>query len=185
MTPFFNKQWIVPGSKWTVFGYDESLYYNERYEFTLQSELPMDVYITSGSIRDNEPNEFNYDAVFKKQTYVKITSDMMGSSPKFAAAVLVKGLDYYNNVTMMHSVKATFMIYNTLTGKAVRRSSSEGSTQTNETSSSEIVFNIPRSIDEIRFEHVLIVIAAVCLISSIKSRKNTPTKKETPGQVAH
>ena len=37
--------------------------------------------------------------MIKGQTEVKLTSDMLGSSPQFSVAVLINGIDYYNNQT--------------------------------------------------------------------------------------
>jgi len=72
----------------------------------------MDIYLTTGSIRDKEPNEFSYDVVFRQQKYLKLTSDMFGSSPKFAIAMVINGLDYYNNITNVSTFNASFMLYN-------------------------------------------------------------------------
>ncbi len=82
----------------------------------------MDVYLSTGSISINEPNEFNYDVVFRQKTYLKITSDMIGSNPKFAVAMLINGLIYYTNTTQMSTFTASFMIYDKLTGKSISRS---------------------------------------------------------------
>ena len=121
LTSFYSKKEILQGARWTYFSYEESLYYNERYEFTLESELPMDIYLTQGSIRDNDPNEFNYDVAFKQQKFVRITSDMFSASPKFAVAMLINGIDYYNNATNLSTFKASFKIYDIKTGQAVSR----------------------------------------------------------------
>ena len=56
----------MQGALWTYLSYDEGLYYSESYEFVLSSDRPMDIYLAKNSIRDNEPNEFNYDIVFKQ-----------------------------------------------------------------------------------------------------------------------
>ena len=37
--------------------------------------------------------------MIKGQTEDKLTSDMLGSSPQFSVAVLINGIDYYNNQT--------------------------------------------------------------------------------------
>jgi len=71
----------------------------------------MDIYITQGSIRDNEPNEFNYDMVFRQQTSFKLSSDMVSSMPKFGLAISVNNFDYYTNTTNTTTVQATFNIY--------------------------------------------------------------------------
>lgn len=99
LTPFFSQNKIISGAEWTFFTYDEALYYNERYELTLQSESPMDIYLTHGSIAESEPHEFNYDVAFKQQKYLKLTSDMFSSQPLFSVAVLVNNLVYYTNTT--------------------------------------------------------------------------------------
>lgn len=122
----------------------------------------MDIYLTHGDIKDNEPNEFNYDVAFKQQKYLKLTSDMFGASPKFSVAILVNGLDYYNNATNTNLLSASFMIYSTVTGQAVTRF---GHSQIGK----EVEKAIPHNLTDIKFEHVMIVIAVVCLISGIKN----------------
>ena len=59
----------------------------------------MSVYLTQGPIEQRVPTEFTYDMQVKMQTEVRITSDMLGSSPQFSVAVLINGIDYYNNQT--------------------------------------------------------------------------------------
>lgn len=68
LTGFYNTKTFVNGALWTLYGYDEGLVKNERYELVLQSDnTPMDVYLIVGSsIRDREPSEFNYDVVFRQ-----------------------------------------------------------------------------------------------------------------------
>jgi hypothetical protein len=111
LTSFFSKKWIISGAQWNYLAFEEGLYYQERYELTLKSDLPMDIYITQGSIRDNEPNEFNYDMVFRQQTSFKLSSDMVSSMPKFGLVISVNNFDYYTNTTNTTTVQATFNIY--------------------------------------------------------------------------
>ena len=155
----------MQGALWTYFSYEEGLYYNERYEFILSSDRPMDIYLTKGTVRDNEPNEFNYDIVFKQQTYLKLTSDMFGSSPKFAVAMLVNGLDYYNNMTNSSHFSAQFMLYDTVSGRTIMKSGAKPP--------------VPHSFSEIRFEHILIVISFLCIVTGSKWRKrSTPQEPQ-------
>lgn len=120
LTSFYLKQIPVQGAQWTYFTYTEGLYYQEGYEFTLTSSnpfVPMDIYITTGApITEKEPNEFNYDVVFRKQSYLKLTQDMFGANPIFSVAVLVNGLDTYNNATNQTTVSAGFKLINLSTG---------------------------------------------------------------------
>ena len=121
LTPFFNRQYLINGAQQALFTYEEGLYYSERYELTLQSEIPMDIYLNTGSSLSNrEPNEFNFDVSFKNQTYLKLTSDMFGSSPVFGVSVNINGLDTYNNQTNQGYFQATFMLYQN--NQAVARS---------------------------------------------------------------
>ena len=169
LSSFYAKKTSVQGALWTYFSYEEGLYYTERYEFILSSDRPMDIYLTKGSINDNEPNEFNFDVVFKQQTYLKLTSDMFGSSPKFAVAMLVNGLDYYNNMTNSSHFNSSFMLYDTVSGRSIVKSGA--------------LPPIPHSVSEIRFEHVLIAFCLILIVSGAKWRKSTSTQpQESLGQ---
>ncbi len=167
---FYSKKTKVQGALWTYFSYEEGLYYTERYELVLSSELPMDIYITQGSIRDNEPNEFNYDVVFRQQKYLKLTSDMFGSTPKFAVAMLINGLDYYHNITNLSTFNSSFMLYDQATNLAIMKSGA--------------LPPLPTTVSQVRFEHALAAIAFLCLLAGLKNTcfsskvTSSPTEKQ-------
>ena len=50
--------------------------------------------------------------MIKGQTEVKLTSDMLGSSPQFSVAVLINGIDYYNNQTNLTTFTVQFSVSN-------------------------------------------------------------------------
>jgi hypothetical protein len=86
LTNFFNKQFVVNGTQAVLFEYREGLYMGERYELTISSQQPMDVYlnpISASNAATIEPSEFNYIAAMKKQTYLKISSDSFPQLPTF------------------------------------------------------------------------------------------------------
>ena len=51
--------------------------------------------------------------MIKGQTEVKLTSDMLGSSPQFSVAVLINGIDYYNNQTNLTTFTVQFSVSST------------------------------------------------------------------------
>lgn len=143
----------------------------------------MDVYLTTGSIKDNEPIEFNYDVVFRQKTYVKITSDMIGSNPKFAVAMLINGLIYYTNTTQMSTFNASFTIYDKLSGKAISRSASA---QSQGIEIPEVIKeHIPKSWKDVGIEHVLLVICVLSLIYGLFRCKKTAKKTESSESHGH
>ena len=86
LTNFFNKKFVVNGTQSVIFEYREGLYLGERYELTLSSQQPMDVYLNALSAPTAvsiEPSEFNFVARMKKQTFVKISSDDFPQLPTF------------------------------------------------------------------------------------------------------
>jgi len=48
--------------------------------------------------------------VIKGQTEVRLTSDMLGSTPQFSVAVLINGIDYYNNQTNLTTFTVQFSV---------------------------------------------------------------------------
>jgi hypothetical protein len=51
--------------------------------------------------------------VIKGQTEIKLTSDMLGSNPQFSVAVLINGIDYYNNRTNLTTFNVQFSVGST------------------------------------------------------------------------
>jgi hypothetical protein len=178
LTPFYSKRQIINGALWNFFTYKEELYYDERYEFVLDSETPMDVYFTAGPIELNEPNEFNFDVSFKQQKYLKLTSDMFSSAPQFSVAVLINNLEYYTNTTGQSLLKTSFMIYNTKTGQSVSRF---GHSEIGR----EVEKSIPHSVGEIKVGHVLIVFCLIMLGMGLKKKTASSTQKVENQSVIH
>lgn len=80
--------------------YREGLYPGERFELTISSQQPMDIYLSQASAIGRysiEPSEFNYVAAFKKQTFITISSDQFPHLQDFAVNVRVNGVSHYNN----------------------------------------------------------------------------------------
>jgi hypothetical protein len=78
LTSFFNKLIQVNGTQNYLMEYREGLYQGERFELTISSQQPMDIYLSQASAIGRysiEPSEFNYVAAFKKQTFITISSD--------------------------------------------------------------------------------------------------------------
>ena len=51
--------------------------------------------------------------MIKGQTEIKLTSDMLGSNPQFSVAVLINGIDYYNNQTNLTTFNVQFSVGST------------------------------------------------------------------------
>lgn len=125
----------------------------------------MDIYLTHGSLSNNEPNEFNYDVVFKQQTYLKLSSDMFSSSPMFSVAVLVNNLEYYTNTTGQSLLQASFMLYNTRTGNAISRIGHSEIAR-------EVEDAIPKTWSDIGFPHVMAALCVILLAIGYKKRSS-------------
>jgi hypothetical protein len=86
---------------------------------------------------------------------------MFGSAPYFSAAVLVNNLDYYTNTTGSSPFNATFLLYNTGTGKAISGSMEASQVAREESAQSWGV----------GFGHIMVVLCVVLLIAG---RKRAP-----------
>ena len=51
--------------------------------------------------------------MIKGQTEIKLNSDMLGSTPQFSVAVLINGIDYYNNRTNLTTFNVQFSVGST------------------------------------------------------------------------
>ncbi len=58
-----------------------------------------------------EPSQFDHVAVFKRQTYLKLSSEQLPSLSKFAAKVRISGTDHYSNLYMQSQLKVSFVVY--------------------------------------------------------------------------
>lgn len=114
LTNFFNKKFVVNGTQSVIFEYREGLYLGERYELTLSSQQPMDVYLNALSAPTAvsiEPSEFNFVAAMKKQTFVKITSDDFPQLPTFGVQVRINGVSHYDNQYFQTAFTVKFTVY--------------------------------------------------------------------------
>ena len=102
---------------------------------------------------------------------------MFGSSPKFAVAMLINGLDYYNNMTNSSTFNSSFILYDTASGRAILASGA--------------LPPVPHSVSEIRVEHIFLLVAVICLVSGAKTfcaKKPTAPKtvaQQSPSQCGH
>lgn len=61
-----------------IFEYREGLFPGERYELTISSQMPFDLFINPVSAENNysiEPSEFDHVAWYKAQSYVSASND--------------------------------------------------------------------------------------------------------------
>jgi hypothetical protein len=83
-----------------ILEYREGIYGGERWELTLSSTQPLDLYLSGIAAQDKqyiEPSEFDYVVALKQQSYLKVSSDQFPSLNKFAAKFRVNGIDHYDN----------------------------------------------------------------------------------------
>ncbi|CDW88293.1 serine carboxypeptidase [Stylonychia lemnae] len=106
LVPSFHQKFETNGTQWIYFQFSQGLSYNHKYEFTLSSKQPIDLYISTGS--DSDPNEFSHDLAFKGQNYMTIQSDHFPSLSTFVAAVKINGIDFYNNAFHLNNLIAKF-----------------------------------------------------------------------------
>ena len=69
---------MVNGIQSVLIEYGEGLYLRERYELSLSSQLPIDIYLNAllfSKIVSIELSEFNFGAVMKKESFVTIRSE--------------------------------------------------------------------------------------------------------------
>ena len=88
----------------------------ERYELTISSQQPMDVYlnpISASTVATIEPSEFNNVAAMKKQTFVMITSDSFPQLPTFGVQVRINGVSHYDNQYLKSAFTVKFAVYDT------------------------------------------------------------------------
>ena len=114
LTSFYSKQASVNGTQQIIYEYREGIYPGERWEIVISSTLPMDIYMNSVSNQDSfsvEPSQFDHVAVFKRQTYLKLSSEQLPSLSKFAAKVRISGTDHYSNLYMQSQLKVSFVVY--------------------------------------------------------------------------
>jgi len=114
LTSFYSKTATVNGTQQIIYEYREGIYSGERWELTVSSQLPMDLFINSASSQDAfaiEPSAFDHIAAFKRQTYLKLTSEQLPSLSKFAAKVRISGTDHYSNLYMQSQLKVSFVVF--------------------------------------------------------------------------
>jgi EGF-like domain len=73
LTAFFSKQYNINGTQHVLFEYREGIYQGERWEMTISSTQPLDLYLNGISTQDAEyiePSEFDYVAAMKQQSYL-------------------------------------------------------------------------------------------------------------------
>lgn len=110
LTSSYNNKITTNGTSWVFFLFRSGLQMGQTHDFTLSSNFPLDVYVMAGDHSD--PNEFEFDAAFKQQNYVRFTSDQYPSFATFTAAVKVNGIDFYSNKFNQPSFTAKFNILN-------------------------------------------------------------------------
>ena len=116
LTNFFNKLFKVNGTQAVLFEYREGLYMGERYELTISSQQPMDVYLnplSSSNAPTIEPSEFDYVAALKKQTFVIISSESFPQLSTFGVLVRINGVSHYDNQYLQSSFTVKFSVYDT------------------------------------------------------------------------
>ena len=98
LTSFYSHSGSINGTQQIIFEYREGIYMGEKWELTLSTQMPMDVYINTLSDQGAysiEPSEFDNVAVLKRQTYLKLSSEQFPSLSKFALKVRVSATDHY------------------------------------------------------------------------------------------
>jgi hypothetical protein len=119
LTSFVNRLYNINGTQNVIFEYREGLYPGERYELTISSQQPMDIFVNSVAYQDFysvraysiEPSEFDYVASYKRQSYILLTSEQFPNLSKFATKVRISGSQYYDNKYLQSSFRVQFVIY--------------------------------------------------------------------------
>lgn len=119
LTSFVNKVYQVNGTQNVIFEYREGLYPGERFDMTISAQQPLDIFVNPVAYQDFysikaysiEPSEFDYVASFKRQSYIKLTSEQFPRLTQFAAKVRVSGSQYYDNKYLQSSFRVQFTVY--------------------------------------------------------------------------
>ncbi|CDW84139.1 kex1 protein precursor [Stylonychia lemnae] len=105
----YYKKIKTNGTQWLYYQYNTGLANNLYYEVVFSSQMPIDIFISSGW--QSDPNEFKYDLALRQQNYVRLTSKQFPNFETFTAAVKVNGIEHYSTTFHQSNVGVKFNVY--------------------------------------------------------------------------
>ncbi|CDW87058.1 serine carboxypeptidase [Stylonychia lemnae] len=108
LTASYHSQVTTNGTQWHYYQYQNGLAANLHYEMVFSSQMPLDIFISSGW--QSDPNEFQYDLAFRQQNYIRITSKQFPNFETFTAAVKVNGIEHYSTTFHQSNLNVKFDI---------------------------------------------------------------------------